>query len=120
MAKKKTAGTDATDATPANGARRRTTTKRDTSSSVDASAQLGGKTAGGTVNREMDMASDRESVGAGATEAHIGSAAGYGEGDPSYEQIAEAAYQRYLRRGGEHGRDFDDWVEAERELRERR
>lgn len=119
MAKKKTAGTDATDAAPANGARRRTTTKRDTTSTVDASAPRG-ETAGEAVNRQMDMASDRESVSAGATEAPIGSAGGYGEGDPSYEEIAEAAYQRYLRRGGEHGRDFDDWVEAERELRERR
>ena len=40
--------------------------------------------------------------------------------NPSYEEIAEAAYQRYLRRGGVHGRDFDDWLEAERELRSRR
>ena len=39
---------------------------------------------------------------------------------PSYEEIAEAAYQRYLRRGGGHGQDFDDWLEAERELRARR
>lgn len=40
--------------------------------------------------------------------------------NPTYEQIAEAAYQRYLSRGGGHGRDFDDWLEAERELRSRR
>ena len=39
---------------------------------------------------------------------------------PTYDEIAEAAYQRYLRRGGGDGQDFDDWVEAERELRERR
>jgi hypothetical protein len=38
---------------------------------------------------------------------------------PSYEEIAEAAYRRYLSRGGTHGRDFDDWLEAERELRAR-
>jgi hypothetical protein len=36
---------------------------------------------------------------------------------PTYEEIAEAAYRRYLERGGDHGRDFDDWVEAERALR---
>ena len=36
---------------------------------------------------------------------------------PTYEQIAEAAYHRYLQRGGQHGRDFDDWIDAERELR---
>jgi len=39
---------------------------------------------------------------------------------PTYDEIAEAAYQRYLRRGGGDGQDFDDWVEAERELRVRR
>ena len=39
---------------------------------------------------------------------------------PTYEQIAEAAYQRYLHRGGQHGQDFDDWLEAERSLRDRK
>ena len=39
---------------------------------------------------------------------------------PSYEEIAEAAYHRYLSRGGNHGQDFEDWLEAERELRSRR
>ena len=38
---------------------------------------------------------------------------------PTYEQIAEAAYHRYLQRGGQHGGDFDDWLDAERSLRER-
>ena len=38
---------------------------------------------------------------------------------PSAEEIAEAAYRRYLERGGQHGRDFDDWLEAERSLRSR-
>jgi hypothetical protein len=36
---------------------------------------------------------------------------------PTHEEIAAAAYLRYLNRGGEHGRDFDDWLEAEQELR---
>lgn len=38
---------------------------------------------------------------------------------PTYEEIAEAAYRRYLERGGQHGYDFDDWLDAERSLRER-
>jgi hypothetical protein len=38
---------------------------------------------------------------------------------PTYDEIAQAAYQRYLSRGGSDGRDMDDWIEAERELRER-
>ncbi len=40
--------------------------------------------------------------------------------EPSYDEIARTAYQRYLNRGGFDGGDFDDWVEAERELRTRR
>ena len=40
--------------------------------------------------------------------------------DPTYDEIAETAYQRYLQRGGSDGRDFDDWLEAERELKSRR
>jgi hypothetical protein len=39
---------------------------------------------------------------------------------PTYDDIAQAAYQRYLSRGGGDGRDFDDWIEAERDLRTRR
>ena len=36
--------------------------------------------------------------------------------EPSDDEIRARAYQRYLERGGDHGIDFDDWVEAEREL----
>jgi hypothetical protein len=39
---------------------------------------------------------------------------------PSYDQIAEAAYHRFLKRGGGHGNDVEDWIEAERELSSRR
>ena len=38
---------------------------------------------------------------------------------PTYEEIAEAAYLRYLGRGGQHGNDLDDWIDAERSLRGR-
>jgi hypothetical protein len=30
--------------------------------------------------------------------------------------IARRAYERFQTRGGEHGRDQEDWLEAEREL----
>ena len=39
---------------------------------------------------------------------------------PTADEIAQAAYQRYLSRGGQDGGDFDDWIEAERELISRR
>jgi len=38
--------------------------------------------------------------------------------EPSEQDIRMRAYHRYLERGGGHGLDFDDLVEAERELRE--
>lgn len=33
------------------------------------------------------------------------------------EQISIRAYEIYLARGGEHGRDAEDWYQAERELK---
>ncbi len=33
----------------------------------------------------------------------------------SYDSIAQRAYRRFEQRGGEHGRDVEDWLEAERE-----
>jgi hypothetical protein len=40
--------------------------------------------------------------------------------EPSEEDIRMRAYQRYLERGGGHGMDFEDWLEAERELKSSR
>ena len=40
--------------------------------------------------------------------------------EPSEEDIRMRAYHRFLHRGGEHGRHFDDWVEAEEELRRKK
>jgi Protein of unknown function (DUF2934) len=37
--------------------------------------------------------------------------------EPTEDDIRLRAYHRYLERGGEQGTDFDDWVEAERDLR---
>ena len=37
----------------------------------------------------------------------------------SHDSIAERAYRRFEERGGEHGRDLDAWLEAERELERR-
>jgi hypothetical protein len=39
---------------------------------------------------------------------------------PSEDEIRQRAYQRYLERGSHQGSPFDDWVEAERDLRTRR
>ncbi len=36
------------------------------------------------------------------------------------DRCAQRAYELYLARGGQDGRDLEDWLTAERELRERR
>jgi hypothetical protein len=54
------------------------------------------------------------------TAADMSEAANADPGNPAYDEIAVAAYHRYLGRGGQDGGDFDDWLEAERELRSRR
>ena len=40
--------------------------------------------------------------------------------EPNEEDIRLRAYHRYLQRGGDHGLAFDDWVEAERELKNKK
>src|SRR5437773_10176545 len=37
--------------------------------------------------------------------------------EPSKEEIRMRAYRRYLERGGSDGLDFEDWLEAEKELK---
>ena len=40
--------------------------------------------------------------------------------EPTVDDIRRRAYERYLERGGNHGRHFDDWLEAEKELRSKK
>jgi hypothetical protein len=37
--------------------------------------------------------------------------------EPTVDDIRRRAYERYLERGRTDGQHFDDWLEAERELR---
>jgi Protein of unknown function (DUF2934) len=41
---------------------------------------------------------------------------GVSEG-PSYEEIQKRAYEIHVERGGRHGSDLEDWLEAVRELK---
>ena len=41
-----------------------------------------------------------------------------GRREPSGEEIARRAHELYLQRGGNHGKDVEDWVRAEEELNE--
>ena len=40
--------------------------------------------------------------------------------EPTEHDIRTRAYHRYLERGAGHGGDFDDWLEAEKELKSSR
>jgi hypothetical protein len=40
-------------------------------------------------------------------------------GGPSHENIQKRAYEIHLERGGGHGHDMEDWLEAERDLKTR-
>lgn len=82
--------------------RRRTTKRPEAAPPPETSAGLDGS----TVHEPLAEAADRQPEPA--------------DFEPTYDQIAEAAYQRFLQRGGQDGQDFDDWLEAERELRQRR
>jgi hypothetical protein len=90
MAKKKTP--EDTSALSAPARRRATATKRD--------AQSAAATANETATASKPVAGN-ETPG------------------PTQAEIAEAAYFRHLNRGGNQGDEFSDWIEAERELRER-
>ena len=58
-----------------------------------------------------DQASDMGGSGDDSTRnASMGS-------EPSEEEIRMRAYRRYLERGGSDGLHFEDWLEAERELK---
>jgi hypothetical protein len=36
--------------------------------------------------------------------------------EPSTEEISKQAYNLCIQRGGEHGKDIEDWIRAEEEL----
>jgi len=44
---------------------------------------------------------------------------GKGKKQPTEQQIAERAHELFQARGGDHGRDLDDWLQAEQELSEK-
>jgi len=42
----------------------------------------------------------------------------FDEGQLDYSRVAQRAYERWEARGRDEGRDMEDWLEAERELRQ--
>ena len=49
----------------------------------------------------------------------VGSESRTAEVHPTYEEIELRAYQIHIERGGTHGHDVDDWLQAERELNQK-
>jgi hypothetical protein len=64
------------------------------------------------LDKEISMAKIR------ATQEPLDVAANDGFAPASESDIARRAYSLYLARGAEPGRDVEDWLRAERELRE--
>jgi hypothetical protein len=44
-------------------------------------------------------------------------ASGIGKWTPPRDEVARRAYELFLQRGGSSGRDVEDWLEAERQVR---
>jgi hypothetical protein len=109
MAKKTAKNVDSPTSTPAAAPKRRAPARK---ASSPAAPPVDVATIGGT--EQLANASD---TGPDAT---ASTAQNNGGHQPSHDEIAQAAYFRHLNRGGSGGDEFDDWVEAERELRERR
>jgi hypothetical protein len=63
------------------------------------------------VNSPTDQADDR------GTPAGFDNQAVSMASEPSEHEIRMRAYRRYLERGGAHGHDVEDWMEAEQELK---
>jgi hypothetical protein len=111
MAKKKTTGPATPTEQSAAGPLRASTTGRRKRAALQPDpgvAEPGATPIGEPIDTAADM-----SAGAGSSDSPAAR-------EPSYEEIAEAAYQRYLQRGGYDGQDFDDWLYAEQSLRLRR
>ena len=111
MAKKKTAETSTPAAAPKPAPRRRTTAKS------TPAAPAAPSVAADRVASMPEPAGERVTP-ADSTLSDSVTFVTVVEG-PTFDQIAEAAYLRYLSRGGSDGLDFDDWIEAERALRRR-
>jgi Protein of unknown function (DUF2934) len=62
-----------------------------------------------------DSAAELETVT--ARPAARAAASGNGEWTPPWDEVARRAYEIFLQRGSAPGRDVEDWLEAERQVR---
>jgi len=108
MAKRTTPRAEANDAATAAPRARSRRTPVNTSPEADTIGAYPG------VERSEDDGTVAQAIATPSSGSHQGQTL------PSDEEIRERAYHRYLERGPHQGNEFDDWVEAERELRTRR
>ena len=90
-----------------------TRTRRNRGAAGDNTAAQTADTAIASTVETTDVAGGTDTVDTADDTGEISAA----ETGPSEDEIRTRAYHRYLERGGGHGQDFDDWLEAERELR---
>ena len=108
MPKKNTPGSPAPDTASSTPRRRRAPAKR--------AAEPAQPPSIANDREEMPEPAAQRVTVADASEADSVIFVGVRESRPTYEEIAEAAYLRYLSRGASDGQDFDDWIAAEKEL----
>jgi hypothetical protein len=114
MAKKTAKSSESPNDIPASPQKRRAPARKKASAQAQAAPAFDVATVGGT--EPLASAADTRASAAAGDQT---SSSNNGAYQPSHEEIAQAAYFRHLNRGGGGGTDFEDWVEAERELRER-
>jgi hypothetical protein len=73
--------------------------------------------ASGDAQPASAMSSERQSVRQADPQTEWMSASSSMASEPNDDDIRMRAYQRYVERGGGHGMDFEDWLQAERELK---
>jgi len=64
------------------------------------------------LKNETEPSQNKQCEAAPSEEARLQPAA-----TPSHEEIRRRAYEIHVERGGVHGQDVDDWLQAERELK---
>jgi hypothetical protein len=115
MAKKKTADTSTPAAAPKPAPRRRTTP---TSTAPESPTSVAADRAAAMPEPAGERVTPADSTLADSVTFVTAENVTFDQpGSPTFDQIAEAAYLRYLNRGASDGQDFEDWIEAERALR---
>jgi hypothetical protein len=113
MAKRPTTRSHTDDSAMSMSAQPRARRARATTAPVELDTQP----VGATTVRERPVELDPEPASHRQPVGYLESASRTGQ--PSEDEIRVRAYQRFIERGATHGMAFDDWLEAEKELKPR-